>query len=524
MKSLNVEKYFNHYGIPFMKVGPKHIRLQRPCLFDPSHDDETNLINEKGLWKYRCFYCDKSWDEFQRAVSGDDPVDRFYERVQLDCESAIRLLNVRHAIVSTGGKTCVLNEELDSDPVGPGITLSRPSDFKIRYGNEFIEIVDGKGDPKRICIADYWLKSPARRQYERIVFNPCGRAGSRYYNLWRGFGVEPKSGSWTRMEEHIYEIVCNGDQAAFDYLMAWLARIVQDPGGTRPGVAVVLKGPQGSGKGVFVTNYGKIFGPHFRHLTNSHHVTSNFNFHFQNALLVFADEAFWSDKKNEAVGYLKGLITEKTMEIEPKGIDTYTITNHVNLIMASNSDHIVPAALDDRRFFVLEISGKRYRDIGYFKAIIGEMESGGREAMLYDLLSRDISEINLRLFPRTKALLDQMIHSMTPDQEFWHQSLRDGRITGYAGFADWPDCIRCDKLYGQYVTFCQSKDKRERPVSQEMFGKAIRELCPDHNPPKKFRGRKAVDGTQSWYYFLPSLDACRRHFEKKTNITIDWEE
>ena len=521
MKALNVESYLHHYGIPFERIGRKHIRLQQPCVFDPSHDDAPNLMSENGLWVYHCWHCEKSWCEFQKAISGEDPVDNFYETMPLDGESAISLLNERHAVVSAGGKTCILNEKLDSDSEGPCITLSRPGDFKTRYGNEFIEITDGKGNPKQICIADYWLKSSDRRQYESIVFNPCGRADSRYYNLWCGFGVEPKPGNWPRMREHIFEIVCNGGKMAFDYLMAWMARIVQDPGGTRPGVAIVLKGPQGSGKGIFVTNYGKKFGPHFRHLISSQRITSRFNVHLQNALLVFADEAFWTDKNNDAVGCLRGLITEQTLEIEPKNIDPYTITNHVNLIMASNSDHIVPAALDDRRFFVLEVSGKRCRNFDYFKAINDEMESGGREAMLHDLLSLDISKINLRIFPRTSALLDQMLHSMPPDQEFWYQVLRDG---GIYGLADWPECIRCDELHRQYMTFSQSKNKWGRPISQEMFGKAIRKLCPDHNPPKKLRDRKAVNGTQSWYYFLPPLDACRRHFGRITNISINWEE
>ena len=114
-----------------------------------------------------------------------------------------------------------------------------------------------------------------------------------------------------------------------------MAHTVQDPGGERPGVAIVMRGGQGVGKGVFATYFGKIFGGHFIHIQNQRHLTGNFNVHLKDKLLVYADEAFWGGDKSMA-GVLKGLITEKQIFIEPKGLNAFPVDNHMRFIIASN--------------------------------------------------------------------------------------------------------------------------------------------------------------------------------------------
>ena len=117
--------------------------------------------------------------------------------------------------------------------------------------------------------------------------------------------------------------------------MDFLADAVQYPS-TRPGVALVLRGDQGVGKGVFISNFGKLFGAHFKHVSSSHHLVGNFNSSLKDALIVFADEAFWAgDKASE--GRLKALITEDTNVIEMKGRDAFPVKNHVRLFVASNN-------------------------------------------------------------------------------------------------------------------------------------------------------------------------------------------
>jgi hypothetical protein len=70
---------------------------------------------------------------------------------------------------------------------------------------------------------------------------------------------------------------------------------------------------------------------------------------------------------------------------------------------------------DERRFAVLDVSDAHKQDHTYFAAIDHEMNNGGREALLHHLLNFDLSKVNLRAIPKTGALLEQKIASLSPE-------------------------------------------------------------------------------------------------------------
>ena len=156
----------------------------------------------------------------------------------------------------------------------------------------------------------------------------------------RVFAVESKKGDCSRFLEHVRNNICKGDEEISDYLFAWMADCVQNRS-RRPGIAVVLRGRLGTGKGVLCSQFGALFGPHFIHVSQPSHLTGNFNSHLKDKLVVYADEAFWAgDKKAE--GVLKAMITEDTIQIEMKGKDVLTFRNHIRLLISSNHEWVVP--------------------------------------------------------------------------------------------------------------------------------------------------------------------------------------
>ena len=411
-------------------------------------------------------------------------------------------INNRHAVVMLGGKCVILNEGLDPVFDRPDVTFSSVADFKNRYANKMVSF-----RRKRVSIAKAWLESPDRREFEGIIFEP-GRNIDNYYNLWRGLNVKPKRGDWSLFRDHIRDVVTNGNRDYFRYLIGWMARLVKDPGGIKPGTSIVLRGRQGTGKGIYVNYFGQIFGPHFLHITNQYQVTGRFNAHLKDAVLVYIDEGFWAGDKS-AEGVLKGMVTERTHMIEPKGKDAFTVRNHVNLIIASNNSWVVPAGLEERRFFVLDIPDSQMRNYGYFQAIADQMDNGGCEALLYDLLRLNISEINLREIPRTDALLDQIIMSMNSVEKFWFNLLVEGDIyveRSSAGFFD------------SYKRFC-TEQKIKYPMINRQFGKEIRRLCPGLR-----KVRTGSSHSRTYFYEFPDLETCREQFETSLNMRIDWDD
>jgi len=424
----------------------------------------------------------------------------------------IDILNKKHAFIMLNGKALVLN--FVSNPVTclPDVDFSAIPDFRNRYLNQETSVPDGNGKVERVCVAKVWLKSSRRREFQGVVFDPSGKADPSLYNFWQGFSVKPVMGQWKRMEKHIFQVICNGDTETFRYVMAWLARILQDPGGKRPGVALVLRGKQGTGKGIFAVNFGKIFGPHFKHITNHHLVSGRFNDHFKDALFVFADESFWTGDK-QAEGTLKGMVTEDFNMIEAKGKNACMVKNHSNFIFASNNDWVVPAGEEERRFCVLDVSEVKIQDAGYFRELSDEMDSGGREAMLYDLLHLDISKIDLRKFPRSEALLDQIISSLPSSKRFWVEMLKEGTL--YDG-SEWVDTYMIEEFYDLYQQFCRDVGERF-PVAKNIFSQDIHDICPGF-----ITKQWGVQKGRKRYYRIPPLADCRKNYADKVNIEIKW--
>jgi hypothetical protein len=118
-----------------------------------------------------------------------------------------------------------------------------------------------------------------------------------------------------------------------------------------------------------------------------------------------------SNQAGSCVSTLKALITEETLMIEPKGVDPFPVRNCIHLIMSSNADWVVPAGAEARRYFVLNVADTHIQDSDYFEAIVRQMETGGREALLDLLGDRDLSDFNIRSVPQTEALAEQKQHS-----------------------------------------------------------------------------------------------------------------
>lgn len=440
--------------------------------------------------------------------------------------NAIKELNKKHAVIMHGGKCLVLNEIIEPIFNRPDFTLSSISDFRNSYMNKKIPNPDNPD--KEISLANLWLEARDRREYSGIVFEPNASKDADFYNLWKGFAIEPKKGDWSLYKNHVLEVIANGDWSIGVWVLAWLARIIQDPGGKRPGTAIVLRGKQGTGKGVFANLFGKLLGKHSLQIAQASQITGRFNHHFKDVLLGFVDEGFWAGDK-QAEGALKNLVTEPFITVEQKGRDIVRVKNNVNLIFASNSDWVIPAGLEERRFFVLDVSDSREQDHKYFKAISDQMENGGFEAMLYDLLREDMSGVDLRTFEQTQGLFEQKLYSMTTLQKYWFERLVDGNLRplspeefaqygDYTSVGGWSGEVSTIDQYNDYLAFADNINDRY-PLCETQFGIALQKMCKDAQKARPRRG-----GQRVYVRCFPSLEQCREEFETLIKMEIDWDE
>jgi Family of unknown function (DUF5906) len=303
-------------------------------------------------------------------------------------EAEVAEMNEKHAVIGNLGGKCVVMEWIPSviTPGGKELAYQSFTSFKERYQNCYVQI----GHRDHTPIAPYWLSHPQRRQYEGLDLVPNGEPVLRgnYLNLWRGWGVDPCKGTWRLIERHIVEVLANGNQGFEDYIKKSTAWKFQNPA-LPTEVVLALLGGKGAGKGAWGQVLMLIFGQHALQIFSSDHLCGKHNAHLQNKLFLFLDEAVWAGDK-DAERVLKGITTEKWMMIEPKGINAFQWINRLGLYMSGNDKWIVPASHDERRYAVNRINERWKQNPDYFGPLFEEINNGGPQAMLYDMLRMDL--------------------------------------------------------------------------------------------------------------------------------------
>jgi len=443
-------------------------------------------------------------------------------------------MNKEYAAVLLGGDFRIAKEGFDHVEKKHTLSFLKITSLYSYYANCKVGVPCGAdGDIEYRELAKVWMTWDGRRTYDDVVFDPSGREKSSVYNLFKGFPLTPKQGDWSKMRKHIFQVICNSNSEHFDYVMAWMARAVQDPGGDKPGVALVLKGGKGIGKGVFANYFGAIFGEAFLPIADSESFTGKFNMHLSKSLVVFLDEAVWGGDKR-AEGKLKQLITEPTIMFEPKGIDSMALRSFINVIIASNEDWVVPATGDERRYCVLQPSEKYQKNTEYFGAILKEQRGGGSEAMMYDLLQHDYQAVDLRMAPITDGLVEQVQESLPNVWEFWHSLFDRGYVLSHPETGKpiktefinsiitvnelWPNEVYRYEVYTEYTHWCKRKNERY-PRSEQQFWMSTWKIWPGGIPKRR---RKRGDNSELLDVLnLPVLKDARKEFTKKTKVTFD---
>lgn len=384
-----------------------------------------------------------------------------YSTPAQEVEKRIAELNAIYAVVMVGGRARILQEDAD------GFTLLNRDDFALLLANDFVEV-----NGKHVQVSRVWLESPLRRTYSRLVFKPGDRSNHGAYNIWRGWGVEPIEGDFSFFDAHIRDVVCGGDVALARWVMAWMAQMFRNPM-EKPGTSLAIRGKQGTGKTLIGKILGRLLGSAYRHVASPRMVTGQFNAHFEGCLLLHADEAFWAgDKSGE--GALKDLITNHRQWIERKGLDQVEVENLIRLFVTSNSEWLVPAGMEERRFVVIDIAETRMQDHSYFAALVGQMEGGGYAALLHHFLTHDYSDVNLRKVPTTAALVEQKLNTLSLDEGWLIDILLEGVLPGDAeGVGVTPRRV----LYEDYVRRAQKRGSTRRAFETQL-GILLRRLIP----------------------------------------------
>lgn len=454
-------------------------------------------------------------------------------------------INANHALVLMGSRAVVLRESAVG-PIQDRVKLITLDAFKAYYANRSIrrvrtEVDDETGETKEIVtfppLAPAWLSWKKRRTYDGVEFRPGGGGDGTpgYFNLWRGFACAPdpapaaeRARKYQTFRDHLVTNICDGDAQIFRWMWHWLAHLVQRPR-ERVGTAIVLRGKMGTGKTVMGDIIGSLFPSHYFLVDDPRYLVGQFNAHMASCILLQVDEGFWAGDK-AAEGRLKGLVTAPIQMIEAKGVDPIRLENYVRLLFSSNESWVVPAGMDERRFAVLDVAAHAKENHGYFAELYREINAGGREALLADLMAVNLDADdapNLRVIPKTGALLEQKIRSLEPIPAWWHGRLIDGAQTHRSRF--WRPWVPTTTLHNDYIRTSERVGVR-RKASETEFGIALRKFVPNLRVSRRTEeveefdeaGRPTTVTRRVRCYEFPNLAECREAFAEALRQPLDW--
>ena len=264
--------------------------------------------------------------------------------------------------------------------------------------------------PKKTTVFEMFINSSNMRSYSDLVINATHTEKNHEFNTFDRFNIienEAVEENISPFLDHIKYIWCKNNNDKYEYVLNWMAHCVQFPN-KKTKVALVLMSKPGSGKGVIVQKFSKIFGhKYYLHCNDFETILGNFNSQLEGKFLVCLDECVWGGNKKDS-GKLKTFLTEDTRQINKKNIPKYTINCVANAIIASNEDWVIPAGKGARRFFILDLDdeysgNKSTKSEEYFT----KLNDVNDNAIAHFFYNRDLSTFVSTKIPHSDMFQEQ---------------------------------------------------------------------------------------------------------------------
>lgn len=410
-------------------------------------------------------------------------------------------MNKRYTHVVIGGKNIVVSMRY-CQVQGQTPLFQSLGEFKNNFTSE------GRiGLGKKKNRGDAWLlwSGHNHEPYGTGFFPIEAKKPKGVFNFFRGFAIKGKAGDCSIYLNHLKEVICNNDQAAYEYLVGWLAHLFQKPD-EKPGVSIVMKSVEGTGKGAMAEPLLKILGAHGNKTNGAYALTGRFNGIVANRLLIFADETDLTD--GNASEKIKAMITEPTVNMERKGLEIEPLPNFCRFIFASNHARALNAGKRERRFLVLEPSEAKAQDKEYFTVLWNWINKGGAEKLLNYLLSVDISNFNPHKCPQTQSLVDEKLANLRGIDRYFYEEIAKQQPFGNA-----VNIFTVD-LVNWYVSWSEiNEEKASLAQARSLTGKMMARLGINVS------GRS--DRGNGRFYPMPYANEIKRYFADYLDIPVE---
>ena len=211
-------------GVRRPQIGMLKMKLRSGRLLIPTcHRGVTKLLSEPSTITH---------------VRGDGMVNK------KSASTPLEELQNQFSIIELGGEFRVVSQ-IQIEGILGGKNFEEPAFYKKTDSTimmkRFLETLPYVRKPQ-IVISDFWI-SPKTVVYKGTAFTPKP-SSSAALNFWVGPIAPDATGNAAVIFNHLLKVICDDDPVSFDYLIGYLAHMIQKPA-EKPGVMIVMLGRQG---------------------------------------------------------------------------------------------------------------------------------------------------------------------------------------------------------------------------------------------------------------------------------------
>ena len=229
--------------------------------------------------------------------------------------------------------------------------------FLLLVAPEKVRGYNARGQTVDLDAGREWIAWRRRRLLTAQAYEPnSAELLPGAFNLWAGWGVEPKEGDpklWLELMDQLF----SDEHDARDWFEMWCAYPLQYPG-TKLYQAVVFWGAQGVGKSLAAETLIRIYGEGNSSRIGNDLLHSQFNSWAARRQFVLAEEIASTERRADA-NRLKDIVTRPTITVNEKFQAAYVLPDKANYYLTSNQPDPVLLEHGDRRFFVHHVKRRR---------------------------------------------------------------------------------------------------------------------------------------------------------------------
>ena len=359
--------------------------------------------------------------------------------------------------------------ELVNCKVGAEFICDKHNDFNVYSDHSFKVLHDELSyineEGKSVSFISTWFKDAFKRKYDKYDSFPKDELCPSYvYNMWEKFPVQlmpSVTNEKTKLGldwflNHI-NVMVDYNEIHANFVKMWIAQMFQYP--ENKSIHLIFVGLEGSGKGTFTRFFETLMGGAHRcwECTDpQEHIFGKFNDMMKKAFLVILNEADKSGTYN-ANNKMKALITEPTINIQPKGKTSFTMKScHRWMSFSNNPD---PNTKLKRRDITFRMSDSKINNVAYFNEGNSYAKDLDVAKAIYDYFMTYETKPNIVESDIPKGEYDEMLKETQKDPiiEFMEEIIYVNK-----GIKHYPS----NTLYENYLDYCKrnhinfTKDKQ----------------------------------------------------------------